>query len=376
MKIFVVAGEASGDEHAAGLITSLRQQLPSVELTGLGGPKLSALADAGEIDNWIEEAAVVGLWDVLKSYGYFRGKFDGALQRIEDGRPDLLLLVDYPGFNLRLAKAVAGRWPDLLQTYFISPQVWAWNRGRIPKMARWLDLMICIFPFEKAIFEKEGLKTVFGGHPLAESFASLPPLEREPNLIGLFPGSRRREVEKLFPPMIDMVRRLTKERPELRFVAAAASDKLGASMENALRDSRMEGAIEIQSGEARELMRRADAGMVASGTATFEATLLGMPYALVYKVAWPTYWVGKALVRVPFLGMANILAGKEVVKELIQADCESGRMADELLRLLDQPEVRHTMLKEFGRIKNELGSAESREEAGRAVAELLTSETN
>ena len=157
MRLFVVAGETSGDTHAAALLSELQSLRPDLKVSGLGGPKLHALSP--EIEDWTHEAAVVGLWDVLRRYGYFRQKFREALDRIEREKPDALLFVDYPGFNLRLAKALESQRPRTRLLYYISPQVWAWNRARIPRMARWLDRMFCIFPFEKELYEKSGLHT-------------------------------------------------------------------------------------------------------------------------------------------------------------------------------------------------------------------------
>ena len=201
-----VAGEESGDARAFEVMRAIRELHPSIRFGGAGGERMGSLCE-GAFDNWIQRAAVVGLWDVLKNYGYFRGKFEANLRAILAGKPDAVVLVDYLGFNLRLAKALrAGGYPGKI-LYYISPQVWAWNRARIPRMAKILDLMICVFPFEAPMYEASGLHTVFTGHPLLEALAAQQGgLPHEENLLGLFPGSREREVKRNFPAMLGAAR--------------------------------------------------------------------------------------------------------------------------------------------------------------------------
>ena len=170
MKLYVIAGEASGDARGAELLRALRPLAPSLAIHGAGGHEMAALASAPFTD-WAGEA-VVGLWDVLKKYGYFKAQFDRMLGEVARLQPDALILIDYPGFNLRFAKAARAAHPRMKIIYYISPQVWAWNRGRIPKMARYLDLMLCIFPFEKPLYEASGLRTEFVGHPMLDSLAA------------------------------------------------------------------------------------------------------------------------------------------------------------------------------------------------------------
>jgi len=214
--IYLVAGEASGDNHGAGLMEALRQREPEIRLLGRGGPLMKQIA-GGQFRDWSEEAAVVGLWEVIKQYGYFRREFQQTFREIAEARPDAVVLIDYPGFNLRLARKLHQSSLGGKIIYYISPQVWAWNRGRIPKMARWLDLMLCIFPFEADLYARSGLRAVFVGHPMMENLeAQRIATPREPDLVGLFPGSRAREVRKLVPIMIAVMRELWAQRPSLR----------------------------------------------------------------------------------------------------------------------------------------------------------------
>jgi lipid-A-disaccharide synthase len=350
MRIFVVAGETSGDTHAAALLAELKSLHPDLQIAGLGGPKLHAIS--GQIEDWTHDAAVVGLWDVLRRYGWFRQKFHETLDRIGREKPDAVLFVDYPGFNLRLAKALQPQRPGTKLLYYISPQVWAWNRARLPRMARWLDRMFCIFPFEKELYEKSGLSTEFVGHPMAAKLAILGDESRNPNLFALLPGSREREVRKIFPVMLAAAKTILARRPQTIFASAAATEKLQSVMRTMTTEAGV--GCEIGLRNARELMQTSAAGLVASGTATLEATLCGLPYALVYKVAPLTYLAGRAVIRVPHLGMANLLAGKEIVKEFIQQDATPSALAAEALILLDDATYRASMRANFEKVRKKL----------------------
>lgn len=367
MRLFVVAGETSGDTHAARLLAELRDLDPELQISGLGGPRLHAMSST--VEDWTDEAAVIGLWDVIRRYGWFRRKFNAALRRVANEHPDAVLLVDYPGFNLRLARELQLLRPPLKIIYYISPQVWAWNRGRIPRMARWLDRMLCIFPFEKDLYERSGLPTDFVGHPLAAELQPAPASARDQDLLALLPGSRGREVRKIFPVMLEAARRVLAARPGTRFAAAALTPAIRETMER----MSAEAGVPVDTGlkNARELMETAAAGLVASGTATLEATLLGLPYALVYKVAWATYIPGRLLIKVPYLGMANLLAGRPIVKEFIQAGAQPEAMAGEALRLLDDPAAVAAMRADFESVRSRLVSPADISPA-HAVFDVLT----
>lgn len=371
--LFLVSGEVSGDTHGAELIDSL-QRLLGVDSTfaGLGGPRMRERA-AG-IEDWLEEAAVLGLWEVLKKYGYFRHKLDETIGAVLEVQPDVLVLIDYPGFNLRLAKALRKHGYSGKIAYYISPQVWAWKRGRIKEMAKILDLMICIFPFEKELYEKSGLRTEFAGHPLIDELsAERIDAPRDPNLVGLFPGSRRREIEALFPTMLDAAKQLAASRDGLKFVTAAANERLAARLAEIAAEHGVE--IEISTGGIHDLMQTAGCAAVASGTATLEAAYFGLPYVLVYKVAWLTAAVARVVMKVDFLGIVNVLAGREVVKELLQEKLTPDSLSKELSRLLDSPEARQQLRAELAEVTGKLGSGGAHENAARAIASLIENQT-
>jgi lipid-A-disaccharide synthase len=370
--IYFVAGEASGDNHGAGLMRSLRELGDHLDFIGRGGPQMRMIAGE-QLKNWIDDAAVLGLWEVIKKYGYFRKQFHETLNEIDESKADAVVLIDYPGFNLRLARALRRRSTKRKIIYYISPQVWAWNRGRIKKMARFVDLMLCIFPFEAELYNKSGLRTEFVGHPMVERLrARKIDIERDPNLIGLFPGSRCREVRKIFPILIETVGELRNQRADLHFEVAAASKALATEISAALTAAHVkDGLFHVVTDETAAAMQRASVGIIASGSATLEAAYFRLPYVLIYKVAWPTYLAARLVVNVKYLGMPNLLANKEVVPEFIQHRARPNTIAKAALQLINDLAARDEMVFEFDRIVAKLGEGGASERAARAIVEEL-----
>lgn len=325
------------------------------------------------VTDWVEQAAVVGLWEVLKRYRYFKARFDETLREIETMSPDAVIFIDYPGFNLRLARALHERGLPASLIDYVSPQVWAWNKGRIPRLAEWLDLMICLFPFEVELFEAAGLRTVCMGHPMVDQLeAGRIEGGRDEALVGFFPGSREREVSRLFPLMVECARRLRLRFPEWRFEVSAASESLRARMEELLgKEGVGDLPLTIVSNKSHELMQRAAAGVVASGTATLEATYYGLPYCLVYKVAWPTYLAGRAVVNIEHLGMANILAGREIVHEFIQHEATADQLASFVESVMNDPVRRAELQRNLAETAAKLGAGGAAGVAADAIVDLL-----
>jgi lipid-A-disaccharide synthase len=370
-RLYFVAGEASGDEHGAALMRSLRELAPDLEFHGRGGPRMKATG-GDTITDWIGDAAIVGLWEVLRHAGYFREQFARALNEIDAAQPDAAVLIDYPGFNLRFARALRKRSPQIKIIYYISPQVWAWHRGRIAQMARYLDLMLCIFPFEAALYNASGLPTIFVGHPMIENLAKRRTGEaRDPNLIGLFPGSRSREVKKILPVLMDSAREILARHPGTRFEIAAASAALVPEIERIRRRFSLADRVGVVTGDSSGTMQRAAAGMVASGTATLESAYFRMPFVLVYKVSWPTYFAARLMMRTRFLGMPNVLADSEIVPEFLQYEARPKAIADAVIRLTQDSTSREEMVTAFDAVIAKLGETGASEKAARAIlAEL------
>lgn len=372
MHLHLIAGEISGDTHAAGLIRELQGQKPGLRFTGLGGPRMKEAAGKG-IQDWVEKAGVVGLWEVLKMYSYFKARMNDSVRQILQERPAAVIFVDYPGFNLRLAQALRkGGYAGKL-IYYISPQVWAWKKGRVKVMARVLDLMICIFPFEKEFYEKSGLPTVFGGHPMVDRVTALKrEWKREPGLVGWFPGSRLNEVKKLFPVMLQAALAIRLQVPNARFAVSAANERLAQTMRELADAAGVPEARKwIEVGTVYDLMQRCQTGAVASGTATLEAACFGLPYALVYHVNPITYLAAKLVVKIEKIGIVNILAGRDVVRELVQAELTPTSLAEEMVSLLTDDARRTHLQAELANVVAQLGAPGSYHRAAQAVLEVV-----
>lgn len=351
--IMVIAGEASGDAHAAAVIRALRGR----PVFGAGGPRMKAAGMDLVLD--LTEHAVVGLVEVLKNYGKFKRIFDQLLAEVARRQPAAVVLVDFPGFNLRFARAVKERFPGIKVIYYISPQLWAWHARRAKQIERDVDVMLTIFPFEKEWYRHHAprLRVEFVGHPLADHFPKIPnPEPRTGNVILLLPGSREREVAKIFPVMCRAIAFFTKversfqssaEFGTTRFVAVAATASLARLMQHP--------HIEVQTGNAHDWMRRAALAITASGTATMECAFFGCPMVVVYKVNWLTYLVGRMVVQVDWLAMPNVIAGQEIVPEFIQQDARPERIAAAASDLLTNPVKREQMQRELASVVRTLG---------------------
>jgi lipid-A-disaccharide synthase len=369
--VYLVAGERSGDDHGAALLKALRARVPEMRFVGRGGPKMRAIA-GGMFRDWIDDTAVVGLWEVIRRYPFFRKQFQATISEIEAVKPRAVVLIDYPGFNLRLAHALHMKFPELTIIYYISPQVWAWNRRRVSQMAQSIDLMLCIFPFEPELYKASGLRAIFVGHPMTSVIPSgnaAPPTDDK--VVGLFPGSREREVKKIFPIMRQAALELSQRGHDLRFVVSAASEPLAELIRADLYGKHATGKFSIVTGDARAVMGRVNVGMVASGTATLEAALSELPFVLIYRVAWLTYLAARLVVEVKYLGMPSVLANREIVPEFIQHKAEPRAIAAAVARLLTDKTERKRMLTDFACVAQKLGRGEASVNAAEAIVTEL-----
>ena len=378
--VYFVAGERSGDNHGAALLKALRARAPEMRFVGRGGPKMRALA-GGNFRDWTDDTAVVGLWEVIKRYPFFREQFHDTISEIEAARPSAIILIDYPGFNLRLARVLHLKFPELRIVYYISPQVWAWNQRRVSQMAQSIDLMLCIFPFEPEFYEASGLRAIFVGHPMMSVIPSevegsrgesLKPTStvvdspRDDKLVGLFPGSREREVKKIFPVMRQAATELLHQNHNLRFVVSAASERLADLIRADLCGKHAE-KFSIVMGDAGSVMAVVNIRMVASCTATLEAALSELPFVLIYRVAWLTYLAARLVVKVKHLGMPNVLVNREIVPEFIQHKAQPRSIAAAVGRLLTDKTARARMLADFANVAQKLGRGEASANAAEAI---------
>lgn len=375
-EVLVVAGEVSGDMHAALLLRALRERIPALRCYGIGG---DAMLEAGaELQYHVRDMAVMGFAEVLRRLPFFRRALRHMVRMAAERRPDAVILVDYPGFNLRFARAAHDL--GLKVIYYISPQVWAWNRRRIPAMAATVDRLLAIFPFEPKVFEGTGLPVDFVGHPLVDEireFMRRPetPLPWDgPCRIALLPGSRAQEIDRVLPTLAETARMLETRRKDVSFIIPAPSREAGNMIRArlaALRDRPVR--IAVADGAARETLRQARAAFVKSGTATLEAALIGCPTVVVYKTSPLTYILARRLIRVPHIGIANLIAGRPLCPELVQNEATPSRLADAIEPLLDDGPARSGMLGGFNEVRAALGEGHAAERAaGLIAAELET----
>ena len=359
--LMFIAGEASGDAHAAEVVKALRQHGPEFKIFGAGGPKMKAAGMELLLD--LTEHAVVGLVEVLKNYGKFRRIFWDLVHAAEKRKPDAVVLVDFPGFNLRFAAQMKKR--GIKVVYYISPQLWAWHASRAQQIERDVDLMLTIFPFEKDWYAQHApkLKVEFVGHPFADRVGETPKSEmRNPKLVLLLPGSREREVKKIWPIMAAAVEQMP---GDVQFVAAAVNEPMAAMIRHR--------RVKVEVGTAHELMQRAGLAITASGTATMECAFCGCPMIVVYKVNWLTYFVGRMVVTVNWLAMPNVIAGRSIVPEFIQGDAKPERVAAIARELLNKPTKREAMQKELAAVVGSLGGPDASKRTADRIISIATS---
>jgi lipid-A-disaccharide synthase len=330
MKVAVVAGEASGDLHASEVIHELKKLAP-LETFGIGGDLLAA--EGMTLLHHASEMGIVGLFNVLRHLPMFRRVFNELMATIERERPDVVFLVDYPDFNLRVAKRCKEL--GLRVVYYISPQLWAWRKGRVRHIARYVDRMVVIFPFEEDFYRSHNVPVTYVGHPLVEQLGDVvkPPREAGVLRIALLPGSRRMEVQSLLPPMLDAVAIL--RRSESRRVEATVIQAPTITREALQRIVDEKGVdVVIVPNDRGEAVAAADVSLSSSGTATLESAVLGTPVVVMYRLSRATYVLAKKLVRLPHFSLVNIVAGRRVVPELIQHDVNGERIAAEVRKLV------------------------------------------
>lgn len=361
MKVAVVAGEASGDLHASHVIHDLRKLDPSLETFGIGGDLLAA--EGMRVLHHAREMGIVGLFNVIRHLPMFRRVFRELIDTIVAERPDVVLLVDYPDFNLRVARRCKEL--GLRVVYYISPQLWAWRRGRVKQVEKYVDRMIVIFPFEEEFYRRHNVPVAYVGHPLVEQLAGIerPPANGGPLRIALLPGSRRMEVRSLLPAMLDAVAVLRREREVDAYLVQAPTIER-ATLDAIIAERGVD--IRIIEHDRGHAVAAADVALSSSGTATLESAILGTPVVVVYRLSRLNYEVGRRLVRLPHFSLVNIVAGREVVPELLQNDVNGIRMASEVRRLLE-PKVNAEVRAALTEVRSKLGEPGA---AGRVAAEI------
>ena len=370
--ILVIAGEASGDLHGAEILRELRARRPGLRLVGVGGSLMTPLLDRKLAD--VQDLAVVGFVEVIRHLPRLRRLFREILDLAAAEGIGGALLIDYPGFNVRLAKALRKAMPQVRLHQFVCPQVWAWKAGRIPELGRTLDTLYCLFDFEPRLFAGYPVEALWVGNPLVET--AVPEVDRETffrttgldpgrPLVALLPGSRAGELDRLMPPLVQLVEdwQALPERRAVQWVLPVAPTVPEASLRGHLRT----GTVHLVHGLGYAARAYADAALVCSGTPTLETALLGTPFAIIYKLNPLTHFVAKRWVKIPWFGLANVVAGRLVVPELLQGEVNARRLGAELAALLD-PDRAARMRGELGTIRAHLGQPGA---AGRVAEHLL-----
>ncbi len=368
MRVMFIAGEASGDLHGAGVVRELKRRDPACDIFGIGGDKMRT--EGMDLVYHVRELSVMGFWEVIQHLPLLKSveKTLGAL--LIARRPDVLVLIDYPGFNLRFAETAKRHGIKIV--YFISPQVWAWNPGRVRKMKGLIDMMLVVFPFEVEIYRREGIAVQFVGHPLLEAFTE-PQGRREflkrygfdanKPLLGLLPGSRKQEIERIFPVMLGAARIVNREIAVN--VAVGVSSVLDLEfVKSFVRD---DFPITFVQHATYDLMKNADLALVTSGTATLETGFYQTPMIVVYKTSWLTYVIGRIVVRINNIGLVNVVAGEQIVPELIQSKLTPQRLAGDAIAMLKGEPRRREISEKLKIIREKLGTIG----ASRRVADAI-----
>lgn len=378
--VLMVAGERSGDLHGAELATALKAELGEISIFGCGG---DAMRSAGvETVADLRDFAMVGITEVVSGLPRARRAFHAILAESDRRRPQLAVLIDAPSLNLRLAKQLKPRGVPV--AYYVSPQIWAWKKWRMRHLQDRVDHMLCLFDFEEEIYRRAGVKVTYVGHPLVdrpemaepamprEEFVARAGLEAGVPVVALLPGSREIELKYNLPPLAAAAAELRRRGQNVQFVLPVAATLAEAQVEAQLQAcGAAPGLIHTVAHATHDALRIARAAVVASGTATLETALLGCPMVVVYRVAPSTAFFARFMVDVPFYSMVNLLAGKEVVPELIQRDFTSARVAEEVARLLSQPGAREKMTAAFHQVRARLGTGGAVQRAALAVADML-----
>jgi lipid-A-disaccharide synthase len=373
-RVFLIAGEASADLHGANLVRAIRDLDSGISFRGIGGPRMAA---AG-VDIFVSSSdmAVVGLTEVLPRAARIRGVSRRLKSILKTDPPDLLILMDYPEFNLYMARHARRLGIPVL--YYISPQVWAWRRGRIRKIARRVDRMAVILPFEEPLYRSTGMPVTYVGHPLLDAVpleggreAALEELgiRNEGPVLGILPGSRNEEVDNLLPAMLRAAEILQGVYPGLCCVLPVASTVSFDRIASRVRETSVQ--VILWHKDMHRVLPGCDVALVASGTATLETAIHGVPMIITYRVSPLSYWIGRTVVRVPFIGLVNLVAGRDIVPEVIQDEVTPFRLAREAARLLADSHARKNMVKDLREVKAQLGSRGASEKTAAIALKMM-----
>jgi lipid-A-disaccharide synthase len=362
-RLYIIAGEASGDLHGGNLVRALKAKAPTLQIRAWGGDRMAA--EGAEVVKHYRDLAFMGFAEVIKNLRTILRNLKACKKDIEVFKPDAVILIDYPGFNLRIAEHVHKL--GIPVHYYISPQVWAWKKGRVHRIKQVVDHMYVILPFEQEWYAEYDMKVQFVGHPLLDEIASHPahPISHAngEGVVALLPGSRKQEIAVMLPLMKKMVPHF----PQYRFVVAAAPSIPMEWYRSIIGDV----SIDVVQGRTYEILRSAKAALITSGTATLEAALLNVPLAVCYRGSAINVWLARRLVKVKYISLVNLIMDRDVVKELIQDELNENGLKNELDRLLNDVPYRAGMLADLQQLREKLGGAGASEKVANAVLRTL-----
>lgn len=379
-KIFLIAGEASGDLQAAALIRALKAKNPNLHFRGLGGTLMAR--EGMELIHDLTKEAALGLGDVLRKYFTFRAIFYRALAEVRAYKPDVIILVDYPGFNLRFAKKINKAFPII---YYISPQIWAWGKKRIRAIRRYINHLIVFFQFERELYEREKIPVTWVGHPLVDlakptkskdklrtEFLSFPNDTQSHKLISLLPGSRESEVKRMLPEMLSVAQIIYRWSPDVKFILSQSPTLPSSLYQEIVKRFKPAFATAGIQNRSFDILHASDFAMVSSGTATLEATLAGSPFVILYKTAKSTFFFGRWLIQIPYIGLVNVVAGRKIVPEFIQYEIRPATIAQEAVYLLEHEDLKQKMITDLKMVSQKLGGPGAANRAADAVLRFLS----
>ena len=358
-RYYFIVGEASGDLHAANLIKELSLLDTDATFQGFGGERMQK--EGLELTKHYQEMAFMGFWEVLINLSAIVKNFKQAKKELLEYKPEVLILVDYPGFNMRMAKFAKKH--NIKVVYYITPQVWAWKESRVKKLKRDVDLLLPILPFERSFFAKHGIDVNYVGHPLLDAFKDLDSrnIESEKPIIAILPGSRKQEIATSLPIMMEVA----KSFENYQFVIAGAPSISQDFYRNITKDSYMP----VLSNQTHALLKECKAAIVTSGTATLEAAILKVPQVVCYKTSSISYFLAKLVVKVKYIALVNLICDKEVVKELIQDDFNTDNLLNELNRILNKKN-KTQILSDYDSLIRFLGGVGASKRAADAIYSL------
>ena len=378
-RLMFVAGENSGDLHGSRLIAELRTKQPEIECFGFGGDRMAA--EGMRLDeNLAQKLPIMGVTQVVRNYGQIRNLLQRAFAMLARERPDAIVLIDYPGFNLRVATEAKRLGIPVI--YFISPQIWAWHQSRIEIIRKTVSLMLVILPFEETLYRDAGVRSRYVGHPLLDDAEEVPSrlearaalsIPAEARVIGLIPGSREGEIVRHLPLMLQTATLLLKHFPNAHFLVPMASTISPDLITKYV--GRYPGLpITISSQRPKTARAAMDFAICKSGTSTLELALADVPMVIIYHVSAVTYWIARAVVRIPWVGLVNIVANDSVAPELLQDAAQPEPLAKEVIRIMESPALLEAMHDGYARVRAKLGKSGASRRAAEAVLELLSAQ--